>query len=254
MSGTLFYCDAHFHAVQCRDWQDDFAAGHFCAVSCAHDVDEYYAQEKLLSLYADSLWSAFGMHPQNPLVQNAVFLETLLQEKKIIAIGETGFDFFTPAFRSDRIRQEEAWDISKKLAQRYQVPLIVHNRKALDLLFRDSRELSRVPGIIFHSFAFGVREALSLLNHQIDAYFSFGKPLLNGNKKSIACVSSLPLDRILLETDAPFQTLQGEAYTKPAEIIRVYQEAGRLRNMELEELCPLIRQNFNAAYRILSAS
>ena len=77
--------------------------------------------------------------------------------------------------------------------------------------------------VLFHSFMGPPVEALSLLNRGINGYFSFGKQLLNCNKKAIACVRELPSNRILAETDAPFQTLKGEKYTAPSEIVRVYQ-------------------------------
>ena len=64
-------------------------------------------------------------------------------------------------------------------------------------------------------------EAKSLLDRGINAYLSFGKQLLNGNKKAIACVRELPDERILPETDAPFQYLKGENFTKPSEVSRV---------------------------------
>ena len=67
-------------------------------------------------------------------------------------------------------------------------------------------------------------EAASLLNHNINAYFSFGKQLLNGNKKAIACLRELPSERLLAETDAPFQFLKGEKYTAPEDIKRIYEE------------------------------
>ncbi len=254
MKDALFFCDAHFHAVQCHRLPVDSESARFWGISCAHAVDEYWEQEKLLAEGSRRIWGAFGLHPQNPLVENASFLEELLRKKQIVAIGEAGFDFFTPAFRDDRARQEAAWDISKKLALHYQVPLIVHNRKALDLMFRDCRELSNVTSVIFHSFAFGVREALALLDHGINAYFSFGKPLLNGNKRSIACARELPFGRLLLETDAPFQMLKGKERTEPEEIVRVYTEFCRLRGVALGETCQKLWQNFCAAYNMASAS
>ena len=71
---------------------------------------------------------------------------------------------------------------------------------------------------------------------------------MNGNKKSIACVRELPADRILLETDAPFQTLKGEEFTSVLDIKKVYEEASALRGTAMPALCVQIEKNFMDAY------
>ena len=72
-------------------------------------------------------------------------------------------------------------------------------------------------------------EAQTLLNHGINAYFSFGKQVFNGNKKVIACVKELPFERILSETDAPFQFLKNQQRTYVSEIKDIYKAAFSLR-------------------------
>ena len=219
--------DAHFHYAVCKElglelpsfdektvWQ---------GISCAHSKKEFELQASA----PDCVIQAYGMHPQNAEYENikesSEFLENLLQEKKISFIGEAGFDFFTEAFKKSAARQEEIWNIQLDLALKYDVPLVIHCRKANHKLFEYSKQLKKLPEVLFHSFMGPPVEALSLLNRGINGYFSFGKQLLNGNKKAIACVRDLPSNRILAETDAPFQTLKGEKFTAPSEIVRVYQ-------------------------------
>ena len=252
----MIFCDAHLHIIQCiragsitrEAFIDIFnknCDNKFFLCTCSHDRLEFEAQDSLVrDIHSHHIKSAFGLHPQNPNTDNADYLESLLKSHRIQAIGECGFDFFTADFKNQRLKQEEAWSISLELAQKYSVPIIVHNRKALDLMFRDYAKLKKIPAIIFHSFAFSPREAFSLINHGANVYFSFGKPLLNGNKKSRSCVASLPTDRLLLETDAPFQTLKGEHFTSPSDICLVYKEAALLRNMNMEELAQKIEMSF----------
>ncbi|MBQ9538158.1 MAG: TatD family hydrolase [Treponema sp.] len=240
----MTFCDAHLHAA-CCDWK---ANDGFLAASCAHSIEEFYRQEELVKESGNSLAPMFGMHPQMPLTQNADFMEELLKSSRIIGIGETGFDLFTSGFKAQLAAQEQAWGISLELAARYAVPVLVHDRKALDFIFRDANKLKALPAVIFHSFAFGPREAFSILRHGINAYFSFSKQILNGNKKSRACVSEIALDRLLLETDAPYQTLKGEKATSPGEIQRVYAEAAVIRGIEQEVLADALMDNFKAAY------
>ena len=117
----------------------------------------------------------------------------------------------------------------------------------------DSRQLKKLPAVLFHSFPENPDAAFSILNHGINAFFSFGKQILNGNKKAIACVKSLPLQNLLLETDAPFQTLKGEKFTSPDEIKKVYEHAFHLRffqdsTQEFSIFCQKLCQNFESLF------
>ena len=267
----MVYCDAHFHMVQSNGCALSSPGNQFFGCTCAHGIQEFKAQQLLFEknpvlskktymsegsacLNKTVLCASFGIHPQLCVEQDvsiesyASFMEQALNSGASDAIGEAGFDFFTEAYRSQKQWQEEAWHVQCELAIRYQVPLIVHNRKALDNMFRDAALLSKMKAVVFHSFAFGPREAMSLLEHHIPAFFSFGKQLMNGNKKSMSCVAELPQEVLLLETDAPYQTLKGESETKPDEIITVYHAASKIRNSDEENLSALIEKNFKAVF------
>lgn len=235
----MIFCDAHFHLIPSEKALGERLSAPFKACTAAHFRDEFAAQEtrvkELNALFqkqksaAAELIQSFGLHPQEPLLKNLDFLEGLLQEKRIAAIGECGLDFFTSEFSANREAQEKAFAAQLDLAARYKVPVIVHARKAMQEIFAASSSLKKTPAVVFHSFAGSPADARSLLAKGINAYFSFGKPLMNGAKKAIACVRSLDMERILLETDAPYQTLKGEAATSPAEIADVYQAAFEIR-------------------------
>ena len=218
--------DAHFHYAVCKQYGieiPDFGDGiTWQGISCAHFKEEYEIQKAA----PESVIQAYGMHPQNAanekITESAAFMETLLENKELAFIGEAGFDLFTDEFKAAEKLQEEIWNIQLELALKYNIPLVVHCRKANHKLFEYSRQLAKLPEVLFHSFMGPVPEARSLLDKGINGYFSFGKQLLNGNKKAIACVKELSADRVLAETDAPFQTLKGEKFTVLEDIIRVY--------------------------------
>ncbi|WP_315601894.1 TatD family hydrolase [Treponema socranskii] len=258
--------DAHFHLACCAEnsLEDSFRgleAVLYYGVSCAHDRNEFLTQETLSAKLNENentqVLCAFGMHPQLPLVENAGFMEMLLKERRIGAIGEAGFDLFTKEFKADIARQEEAWRISCELAALYGVPLVVHCRKALDKMFRDSKALSKIPAVVFHSFTGSVQDASSLLKRGVNAYFSFGNPLTFGDKSAIGCVQKLDAGRLLMETDAPYQTMRGETETKMSAIARVYERAFSLRYGEescakekIQMFSDAIFNNFKSAYGI----
>ena len=223
-----FFFDAHFHYAVCLEEGlniPDFGEGvEWQGISCAHSIKEFEIQKDAPS----SVIQSYGMHPQNAANENikesSDFLESLLNNKLISFIGEAGFDYFTDEFKAAVKQQEEIFNIQLELALQYNVPLVIHCRKANYKLFEYSKQLKRLPEVLFHSFMGPPVEARSLLERGINGYFSFGKQLMNGNKKAIACVRELPEERILAETDAPFQYLKGEQFTAPADIKRIYEE------------------------------
>ena len=239
-------CDAHFHLVQVKECCPEAALYRGC--SCAHAPEEFARQRTLAATAGQRILCSFGLHPQAPRLEFAPFLEQCLAAGALDAVGECGFDCFTPELRALRAEQDAAFVFCAEAALRAGLPLVVHDRKALDALFAHRALLARLPSVVFHSFAFGPREACSLLAAGINGYFSFGKALLNGNKKSAACVAELPADRLLFETDAPYQTLRGEACTHPSDIERVYRAAAALRHIPVEELCLFIEETYACAF------
>ncbi len=89
------------------------------------------------------------------------------------------------------------------------------------------------------------------------AYFSFGNPLIFGDKSAIGCVQKLDVERLLMETDAPYQTMRGEDETKMSAIVRVYETAFFLRygkescaKEKTQMFSDTIFNNFKSAYGI----
>ena len=249
------FFDAHFHFSECLKYENPFSAlenfTEYYGCSCAHSVEEWFAQKTALESLEKSkipevsagvplsyagkihILKSFGLHPQNPAVENAEFLENLLEDNGLDAVGEAGFDLFTDEFKKNLDRQKEAWFIQAELAAKYNKPLVVHCRKGTQYIFQEIDALKKIPAVLFHSFPGPAEEAFSILRK------------LNGNKKVLSCIKELPLKNILPETDAPFQHLKKERFTSCSEIKRVYQAALDVR----KELSPeIIKDNFFALF------
>ena len=244
------YFDAHFHLADCiydgiikDEFPQDIAA---CA--CAHSIEEWETGKKFLEGAAMQIFLSYGLHPQSAgyidIKTNADFLEQLLQNKKLSSIGEAGFDYFNNEFKSAAALQEEMFNIQLDLALKYDLPLVIHCRKANEKLFEYSKQLKKIRAVLFHSFMGTPIEANSLLNRGINGFFSFGKQVMNNNKKVIACVRDLPADVLLTETDAPWQFLKGETHTEPADIKKIFDVFCQIRNESPENLADQIKQNF----------
>lgn len=204
MLGFSSLFDAHFHLIS-QNLQN-FPVN-FIGFTCAHSIAEWNEQEQRIDfLCKDSslnrvFYRGFGIHPWKPFLENADFLEKLLQDKKIDGIGEAGFDFYTPALKETKLLQKQCWDIQVTLALQYKKPLIIHLRKGMEEIYADMERLKCLSGILFHGFSGNSTEALALLKKLPFAQFSFGEPLLKNGRKAFECLKALPESNILLETD-----------------------------------------------------
>lgn len=276
----MTFCDAHLHLNHCESFFPKDSKDEYICVNSCHDFSDLILNGRYGSLRSPSRFSWFrlsppfseaellktpcattivtafqtaGIHPQefcNGTYTNdkISFLKSLAENHEIAAIGECGFDYFTPELKKSSEWQENIFSIQLELALEYKLPLVLHLRKSINKVFEYSGKLKKLPAVIFHSFSGSVHDALSILNHGINGYFSFGKPLLNGKKSAVQCVGELSLDHLLLETDAPFQTLKNEKETFPEDICRVYEKASEIRNVELSEIAFRIEANFRKAY------
>lgn len=248
MLEKVLFCDAHFHFSQCLQKNSfSFSEETFGCSSCHSESD--------ISDVPENGILSYGVHPQNPDPALLSPLESYLELSKINAIGECGFDFFSENFKSLKNEQKKVFESQLEIALKKNIPLVIHCRKANDVLFTYSKELSRLPSVLFHSFMGSLIEAESFLRRGINGYFSFGKQIFNNNKKVIELVSSLPEEKLLLETDAPYQTLKGESATENIEIKKIYEGAFRLRNSCFDDekflhFTEALKKNFSEMYRL----
>lgn len=222
----------------------------FCASS--NESERFLKQKEICDSLPSGIkaYYSFGIHPQAPSTNELQFLEELLKKNKIIAIGECGFDLFDEAYKATFHLQKEVWEAQLELSLKYQVPMLIHCRKALHLIFSYEKVLKQVKAVIFHGWAGSVGEASSLLKKGVNAYFCIGKALLRGQKSQIEMASSFELSRILTETDAPYMKLKNEAFSSLTDIAQVVDEISRLRHVEKEVLKGIFLNNFNRSFGI----
>lgn len=243
----MIFSDAHIHIAEISHWQPFEGNDSFLPVcASAHSQEDFLRVEELLGS-KNLCKKTFGIHPQAPSTELLPFLETLIKEKRISAIGECGFDFF-PEFASSAEEQKTVWKLQLDLALKNSLPLVIHCRKALPQIFAYSAELKTLPSVIFHSWAGSSIEATALLQRGVNAFFVIGKQVLNGNKRVIQSASQLPLDRILCETDAPYQTLKNETESLASDIKDVYRKVSELRQISPEILTSEVLKNFERAF------
>ncbi len=259
--------DAHIHFIDLAERDPGFAAaytsGGYLACAASHDAEEYretMALRRPAPARPEGLRFAasFGIHPQWPVWTHADFLAERAAAGEIDAIGESGFDFFGD--RPERVRTEEneriqraVFEFQLELALAHGLPMVLHLRKATDLLFAYAPRLKRLPALILHAYAGTAQEALDLLKRGVPAWFSFGAAVLNGHKRAIAACAALPVERILPETDAPWQPPRGEPFCKLEHITRIERGIEAARGVPPGSLEEVFASSFHTVFPHLGA-
>jgi TatD DNase family protein len=184
----------------------------------------------------------FGLHPQLPaslaagpgmmdvLKEGEQLLEKLAGEGRLGAIGESGFDLYDAKHRNFEEVQERLFRRHLEIARRYDLPLIFHVRRAMHKIFSYTRELKFPPSVIFHSWSGTLEEGEALLRRGVNAFFSFGTVILKNHREAMRCAARLAPERLLLETDAPYQPLRGGAFSSWADLPLIRDAMATLRN------------------------
>lgn len=255
--------DAHAHPYELSlfdpSFEEERRAAGIAVLSSAWREEELAFHRDLAQAarndHAAPVYCAFGVHPQllleapDKIPTARACLESALGNGLLDAIGEVGLDAFGP-HRATLHDQMPLFLEQLDCAIHYRLPLVLHLRRASAELFSCTRALKKLPSLILHSSPLTLRESLSLLDRGVNAFFSFGTPLLKGKRSALEAVSMLPLERILLETDAPFQGLgRGETTDwstlgKVRETAFAMREADRMSRTDFEKT---VDSNFGRA-------
>lgn len=178
------------------------------AICVGYDLDSSLASFELASTY-ENLYAAVGIHPhdsQNATKDNYLCFEKLAKDKKVVAIGEIGLDYYYDL--SPRDVQQKVFVEQLELAHSLHLPVALHVRDAYEdmrkLLFENENKLRN--GFVLHCYS-GSLEMAKVFSKLDAVHFSFGGSLTFKNAKQNANVLQwLPKDRLLLETDCPYLT------------------------------------------------
>jgi TatD DNase family protein len=152
------------------------------------------------------IWSAVGLHPieAEHLPAAMAQLSEQVHHPRVRAVGETGLDFYwTPETKT---AQYKALDFQQALAEPLGLPLVFHVRSkdaSAELELTQWLRENKPKKLVLH--AFGGHPDLVEIGLELGAYFSFAGPLTYKNNQALRQVAqALPLDKLLIETDAPF--------------------------------------------------
>jgi TatD DNase family protein len=146
------------------------------------------------------VWATVGLHPHEA-VHGVDTIRDLFGHPRVVAVGEAGFDFYYE--HSPRQEQAEAFASQIQLAHALDLPLVIHTRDAWAETF-DVLDGEGIPErTVFHCFTGGEREARRCLD--LGAWVSFSGIVTFTSATDVQAAARLvPLDRLLIETDAPY--------------------------------------------------
>lgn len=200
------------------------------------------------------LHAAYGLHPiylaqhrDEHLTALANFIQT--QRAQVCAVGECGLDFFLPELEVER--QTELFIAQLKLAKHFDLPVIVHARRSVDAVLACIRRIGGLRGVI-HSFAGSQQQADQLMANGF--YLGAGGTLTYERAQRLRQVlTSVPLERLLLETDAPDQPdsqWRGQRNT-PLRLAIIAKTLAELRDCSLEKLAQTTTANAQILFGIV---
>lgn len=247
------FCDTHCHLF--REYYEDIEeilklakenqVNRMIVAGC----DAKSNEEVLSLLNHEEIYGAIGIHPEdveNYQSSDLEFIEKNLSHSKIIAIGEIGLDYHYG--KENRLRQIELFEAQLALAEKYNIPVVVHSREATQDTIECLRKY-KVKGVI-HSF----NGSLETANIYIKMGFLLGVngviTFKNCNLKDV--INSIDLHSIVLETDSPYLTpvpFRGKR-NDPSKVAVVVDFLCALYQVSRETLATITNENIKRVFDI----
>ena len=205
-----------------------------------------------LSQTYDYIYAAVGSHPDVADEVNeevlAEYRKLCKQNPKIKAIGEIGLDYHYEDIPRDI--QKKAFRAQMALAAELNLPVIVHERDAHEDGMAIVREFPTVKGV-FHCYSGSAEMARQLVD--LGWYIGFTGVLTFKNaRKALEVAASIPLDRLVLETDCPYmapEPFRGKR-NDPGKLYRMAEKLAEIRGMTAEEIHAITVENGKRLYRM----
>lgn len=205
---------------------------------------------ELLKLAAsdEQLYPCLGLHPMFMEQHRPEDLDALKQalqhNPQVVAVGEIGIDFWHPSSDQQQRAQKQLLDAQLDLAEALDLPVVLHCRKAMDLLIQRLRQKQLPRGGFVHAFSGSLQQAEQLV--KLGYRLGLGGGLTYPRAKRLRAIASqLPATAFLLETDSPDMPLAGQQgqRNEPANIPLILQCWSELRQTSVEELADILHNN-----------
>lgn len=211
--------------------------------------DSWEGIKRLCAEYPEAA-PAYGMHPlflDHHRPEHLDQLAVWLAEHPAVAVGEIGLDYFIQEL--DREKQQIYFERQLRVARDFDLPVIVHARRAMDEVTATLRRIGGLRGVV-HSFSGSEQQAEQLW--RLGFHIGIGGPVTYERAQRLRrIVASMPIEHLLLETDAPDQpssSHRGER-NEPAHLAAVLRVVSELRGSSEEEVAAATTANAKSLFR-----
>lgn len=249
--------DSHSH-FDAPEFDADRADAHARATAAGVEAQVVPAVEaagwpKLKAVCAESpgLFPAYGLHPMYLASHRPEHLGALrdwIERERPVAVGECGLDYFVEGLAADA--QQTYFDAQLQLAREFDLPVIVHARRAVDAVIASIRRTGGLRGVV-HSFSGSGEQAAQL--HRLGFLLGIGGPVTYERANRLrGIVAAMPLEQLLLETDSPDQPgaqHRGQR-NEPAYLPEVLDVVAALRGMPREHVAAATSANAERLFNL----
>jgi TatD DNase family protein len=194
------------------------------------------------------VWASVGVHP-DAAAESVDWIEAHLSHERVLAVGETGLDYLHDITEVAKLRQQESFDFQLQLAEKHNLPIIVHTRNAQADTLALMQKYPEVEGVL-HCFTESWDMAEQAL--KMGYYISISGIVTFKNAENVREVARrVPIERLLIETDAPWLAPvpnRGKD-NEPAFVADTAKYLAELRGISLEELAARTSANFNSLFK-----
>jgi len=228
----------------------------------AHGVKQFYlpaidstVTDAMLQMerdYPEQCFAMMGLHPcsvKENYEEELRIAEEWLSRRHFIAIGETGLDFYWD--KTYTTQQYDAFEQQVGWAKKFRVPVVIHSRQSTPECIAVIREMhdAQLRGV-FHCFGGSLEEAQQII--ELGFYLGIGGVITYKNSGLAAVIEKLPLNNIVLETDAPYLTpvpFRGKR-NESAHLSYVVKRIAEVKNITVEEVAEITTMNARKLFSI----
>lgn len=252
------FIDTHTH-VFLEQFDEDFdqmiarAAENGVEQMLLPNIDSTTLERLLMHSNSSQLLPMMGLHPcsvKENYEEELELVENEIETEKYIAVGEIGIDLYWD--QSFKVQQIDAFKRQIELAKKYDLPVAIHTRDAFDEVFAAMDETHEgVLKGVFHCFTGNEEQAKKALSYS-GFYLGLGGVLTFKKAGLDKIAKDLPLDRLVLETDAPYlapSPHRGKR-NEPSYLVHVAQKLADIHEMSIEKIAEITTQNAKDLFRI----
>ncbi len=203
---------------------------------------------ELAKKYGD-IYATVGVHPHDLGKYEVESLKSelgkLAKEDKVVAIGEIGLDYYRIEKEEDKQRQIEGFKIQFDLAQKLNLPVIIHCRNAFEDLLEILKGVSDLPRGVTHCFSGTLHYAKQFLDLGFLISFTGSITYARPQGEILKVVKEIPLDKIMVETDCPYLAPvphRGER-NEPAYVRHMAEKIAEIKGIDFEEVAKKTTEN-----------